>query len=132
MNSLDASEIVAVNIMMFKKNQQLPCHKYNIDMALLGSDDYDAIKFKKRLINEGVNEVRKKIGLMRTDVQLGYWKKENGKMIDFRESFNNSQWGIALKRVLESPEVYSIAGMYLMIKDQHANKHVKKCRLRMA
>jgi hypothetical protein len=106
--------VIVVNILMFRKDQAVPCHRYNIDVVLQPTD-YEIPVFKKRLMREGVEEVRKKIGLMRIDIQVGYWRKEDKKMTDFRESFSNEQWAIGIGRVLEDPDKYSVAGVFTLL-----------------
>ena len=49
---------------------------------------------------EGVDNVRQSIGLMRCDVHVGYWHvTHGGKLNVHRDNFNNNQWDIALQKV---------------------------------
>lgn len=110
-----------ISIVMFKKGQAMPHHRYGMDINLDKSKDHDIEQFKKRLLfREGVDMVRKKVGIMRGDLQVGYWRREEvhkgagansgSKMTDFKESFSNEQWGIAMKKVMKDPNQYSIVG----------------------
>ena len=48
-----------------------------------------------------------KIGLMRSNYEFGYSikQKETGKLEEFRQSLNDSQWQIAVEKVMTSRDL---------------------------
>lgn len=106
-----------VHILMFKQGTNIVHHRYTIDI-ILSQKDADFVTFKKRLLDEErIDEVRQKVGLMRSDVLIGYWKKGDtqGKWTDFKQSFSNSQWAICRKKVLANPDTFALAGRSTLI-----------------
>ena len=99
-----SGQIVSVQVVMFKCGQKAPCHGYSLDVKLT-SDDMDLNYFKRRILQrEGVESVRRDIGLLRYKCHVGYSRKEPNleKYTCFKESFNNDQWNIALNKIIAS------------------------------
>lgn len=106
---IDDSEVIVITVLMFKAKDMVPFHKFNID-HILTKDTLHLNTFKKIVWTEGIETVRKQLGMMRSDIKVGYWRKEEkGRATDFKESFTNAQWQIALKRV-QSDDKYGIVG----------------------
>lgn len=80
------------------------------------NDSLNLEKFKKFLLKENcVDEVRQKCGLMKSDILIGYWKRneKTQQYHDIKECWSNAGLQLALKTVTKSPEIYSIVGKTL-------------------
>ena len=91
----------------------MPCHRYKMDIRIR-HDDLDPVAFRKRLLNEEcLDDVRRRIGLMRSEVHVGYAKKDvHGQLTDFIPSMNSGQWQIALEKVFANGDTYTFTGKF--------------------
>ena len=109
-NKLDLDKVHSITVLFFKKDGSVNAHihKMMIDFEIDECGDFQT--FRKEILKQGIDETRQKLGLMRCDTVIGYWKKEGNKMIEFKECHTEQQWKIALSKIDSDPEIYSILG----------------------
>ena len=102
--------------MFYRSGSTKPDHKEVIETILDSDKDSDLVKLKKRLLTEeGIEEVRKKCGLMRSEMTLGYAQQSmNGLHSDYCSILSNSQLRIALMRVMDVTGA-STKGKYILV-----------------
>ena len=105
------SNIVTFHVMFYRSGSTKPDHKEVIETIL----DSDLVKLKKRLLTEeGIEEVRKKCGLMRSEMSLGYAQQSMNGIQEYCSILSNSQLRIALMRVMDVTGA-STKGKYILV-----------------
>lgn len=98
--------IIQAYVLVFKLNDRTkPIQTFALDLRM-SKDDINKEGFIRRLqFREGLNTKSSELGLGSTDVVVGYSQKSpNGTLCNFVESITNSQWEIAVEKVVRSCE----------------------------
>ena len=109
------SNIVTFPVMFHRSGFTKPDHKEVIETILDSDKDSDLVKLKKRLLTEeGIEEVRKKCGLMRSEMSLGYAQQSMNGIQEYCSILSNSQLRIALMRMMDVTGA-STKGKYILV-----------------
>ena len=103
---LSKRPIIQACVLVFKRSDRTkPVQNFTLDLRM-SKDDINKDAFICRLqFKEGLNTKSSELGLGSTDVVVGFCQKSpNGTLCNFVESITNSQWEIAVEKVMRSCE----------------------------